>query len=51
MNTFNDAPWPMAAEQNEIVSFSFLDNTVSSKSRTFYFLFDGPPGGPQLPDL
>jgi hypothetical protein len=34
-NTFNEAQWAMAAEQTEDVSFSFLDNAVSRKPRTY----------------
>jgi len=35
IDTFNDALCAMAAEQTEDVSFSFLDNTVSSKRVQF----------------
>ena len=58
IDTVNDALCAMTAEQTEDVSFSlFLDNTVSCKPRTVYFLFDGlqlnitrPQGGSLLPD-
>ena len=58
INIVNDALCAMTAEQTEDVSFfSSLDNTVSSKPRTVYFLFDGlqlnitcPQGGSPLPD-